>query len=52
MERVKISYAVDLEEVPQTANDLMLDVQHWMAEVSESIGRLNFNSGVLADITK
>ena len=51
MERVKISYAVDLDEVPRTANDLALDASHWVAEVAEKLGGLNFNSGNLADIT-
>lgn len=51
MERVKISYAVDLNDVPSTANDLMLDANHWVAEVAEELGTLDFNSGNLAGIT-
>lgn len=50
MERVKISYAVDLNDVPSTANDLMLDANHWVADVAEELGTLDFNSGNLASI--
>ena len=43
MERVKITYAIDLEEVPVEANKLSEEATHWAHVLLEDLTCLNFS---------
>ena len=43
MERVKITYAIDLEEVPVEANKLSQEALHWAHVLLEDLTHLNFS---------
>ena len=51
-DRVKISYAVDLDEVPSVAGQLVEEAVMWLQNAADSLAEIPFEDGAIPEITE